>query len=159
MKKIDIYLGELETQIKFAKVSYRNFEKSYSKNDIPKTFMNVHHFLIHISNIDKILDVRNNPFRKNILGDNTTQTDLRQFRRLRNHLEHFDERLDKWIKEYNGHTFFDMNFVKGTKGFPQKAFLRALDDKVMKFHGEDYDLDLLLKITLELEDELNKMKK
>jgi hypothetical protein len=33
-----------------------------------------------------------------------------------------------------------MNIVTGTKGFPNKAFLRALDGDVFKFHGEDYPL-------------------
>jgi hypothetical protein len=159
MDKIDVYIGELNTQIMFTKMSYQNFEESYSRNDVQRTFMNIHHFLIHVSNIDKILDVRHNRFRENIFGDNIPLTDLRQFRRLRNHLEHFDERLDKWIKEYNGYTFFDMNFIKGAKGFPRKAFLRALDGKIMKFYGEDYDLELLLKIILELEAELSKIKK
>ena len=159
MKQIDIYVGELEIQIEFTKVCYRNYEKSYAENDIPKTFMNIHHFLIHISNIDKILDLENNQFRKSIFEGKLNIVDLKQFRRLRNHLEHFDERLDKWIKEYDGNTFFDMNFVQGTKGFPQKSFLRALDGKIMKFLGEDYDLELLINLVAQLEEDLKKLEK
>lgn len=118
--------------------------------------LSIHHFLIHISDIDKIIDVRSNQFRKDIIGENITSVDLRQFRRIRNHLEHFDERLDNWIKDYEGHAFFDMNFITGTKGFPQKAFLRALDGMVLKFQGEDYGLESVWKS--KLEDDIKKIK-
>jgi len=159
MKKIDIYIGEIESQIQFSLLSYKNFEKSYAEKNIQETFMHIHHFLIHISNIDKILDVRKNSFRENILGEKITRADLKPFRRIRNHLEHFDERLDKWIKEYDEHPFFDMNFIQGTKGFPKKAFLRALDEKIMKFQGEDYDLESLNKLLLEVESDITNWKK
>ncbi len=159
MEKIDVYIGELESQIQFAKLSYKSFEESYGKNNLPETFMNIHHFLIHISNIDKILDTRNSKTRETILGNNITNVDLKPFRRIRNHLEHFDERLDKWIKEYDGHTFFDMNFIEGAKGFPKKAFLRALDGKIMKFQGEDYDLDVLNNLLFEVESDITALKK
>jgi hypothetical protein len=62
---------------------------------------------------------------------------------MRNHLEHFDERLDEWVKNYEGHAFFDMNLITGAKGFPEKAFLRALDGDIFKFYGESYDLNEL----------------
>lgn len=91
-------IGELKTQIEFAKLSFHNFRQAYDNTIIPNTFMYIHHFLIHISNIDKILDVRNNPFRKKILGEHIPKFNLKEFRRVRNHLEHFDERLDEWIK-------------------------------------------------------------
>ena len=80
--------------------------------------------------------------------------DLKPFRRLRNHLEHFDERLDNWVSQYDGNPFFDMNLVTGAKGFPKKAFLRALDARTYKFHGEDFDLDQLHNILLAIEQRL-----
>jgi hypothetical protein len=60
---------------------------------------------------------------------------------LRNHLEHFDERLDMWIDRYDGHAFFDKNIVTGATGLPDTAFLRALNGRTFMFHGESYDLD------------------
>ncbi len=47
------------------------------------------------------------------------------------------------IRLYVDHPFFDMNLVTGTKDFPEKAFLRALDSHTYKFHGESYDLNQL----------------
>lgn len=45
-----------------------------------------------------------------------------------------------WVKNFDGQTFFDMNIVTGAKGFPSKAFLRAMDGYIFRFHGEEYDL-------------------
>lgn len=43
-----------------------------------------------------------------------------------------------------------MNIVTGAKGFPAKAFLRALDGDTFKFHGEDYPLNLLRQMVEDL---------
>jgi hypothetical protein len=36
-----------------------------------------------------------------------------------------------------------MNIITGAKGFPTKAFLRAMDGHIFRFHGEEYDLQAL----------------
>ena len=77
--------------------------------------------------------------------------DLKPFRRLRNHLEHFDERLDRWVREFEGRAFFDMNIVTGAKGFPEKAFLRALDGDTFRFHGESYNMTDLYSVVIEID--------
>ena len=154
MEKVNVYLSEVKIQIGFAKESFRELKNSTLKPDIPSIFMHIHHFLIHVSNIDKILDVDNNNFRRVILGDALPSVNLKPFRKVRNHLEHFDERLDKWIKNYDGHAFFDMNLISGTKGFPERAFLRALDGMIFKFHGESYDLEKLAELIDDIENQM-----
>jgi hypothetical protein len=47
------------------------------------------------------------------------------------------------VKNFSGHAFFDINILTGAKGFPAKAFLRAMDGYIFRFHGEDYDLQAL----------------
>ena len=148
MENIEIYLGEIETQIEYAELSYFLFEKAHKESKISLMFMTIHHFLIHVSNVDKILDTRGKSLRHQILDNKFAAIDLKQFRGIRNHLEHFDERLDKWVKNHQGHAFFDMNLISGTKGFPDKIFLRALDGYIFKFYGESYDL-LEIKTALE----------
>ncbi|MBI5410696.1 MAG: hypothetical protein HZA21_01755 [Nitrospirae bacterium] len=51
--------------------------------------------------------------------------------------------LDTWVENFSGHAFFDMNIITGAKGFPAKAFLRAMDGHIFRFHGEDYNLQAL----------------
>lgn len=153
MDKQKLYLQEIHHQITFAKQAYNEYMNELNNGNIPEIFTFLHYFVIHITNIDKIIDCKSNSFRRNILLNDISfkNINLKPFRRLRNHLEHFDERLDKWIKEFDGNAYFDMNLINGCKGFPPRAFLRALDGNVFKFYGEDYDLDELFKSLIEIE--------
>lgn len=156
MEKWQVYLQETGTQIKFAKRSYAAFQSAKASDTLVGVSQHLHHFVVHAANIDKILDTKPGTDRQNILAGHIDLTgiDLKPFRRLRNHLEHFDERLDRWVKGYDGHAFFDMNIVTGAKGFPKKEFLRALDGDTFKFHGEDYDMAELYASILEIEHRL-----
>lgn len=153
MEKSQVYLKEAETQIEFAKRSYSAFRNAEAENAVVDVFFHLHHFVIHASSLDRILDTKTGTERHMILIGHVDLSgiDLKPFRRLRNHLEHFDERLDRWVREYDGHTLFDMNIVTGAKGFPEKAFLRALDGDTFKFHGEDYNMTELHTTILEID--------
>ncbi|MBA4391588.1 MAG: hypothetical protein C0399_11740 [Syntrophus sp. (in: bacteria)] len=146
MDKWQVYTQEAQTQIEFAKSSWAAFlEAERQRNLFFDIFLHLQHFLSHAAIVDKILDPIKSSERYRLLEGHIdlSGVDLKPFRRLRNNLEHFDERLDRWVSEYDGYPFFDMNLVTGTKGFPKKAYLRALDGHIYKFHGEDYDLDQL----------------
>ena len=146
MDKWQVYTQEARTQIDFAKASWAAFlESERQRNCAFDIFLHLQHFLTHAAIVDKILDPKKGSERDRMLAGHIdfSGVDLKPFRRLRNHLEHFDERLDKWVSEYDGYPFFDMNLVTGTKGFPKKAYLRALDGHIYKFHGENYDLNQL----------------
>ena len=145
MDKARIYLGEIQTQMTFAKRAFEEYLRALAVSDVPSVFYHAHHFLIHATNIDKLIDIDASSFKGQYLASvfSGKTIDLKQFRRLRNHLEHFDERLDPWVKNFSDHAFFDMNIITGTKGFPTKAFLRAMDGYIFRFHGEDYDLQSL----------------
>ena len=145
MEKSQIYLGEIETQVAFSIRAFDEFLRALDGKDTFSIFYHVHHFLVHSANIDKLLNVERTPKRKEALASmfNGRDINLKPFRRLRNHLEHFDERLDAWVNDHDGSPFFDMNVITGTKGFPPKAFLRAIDGHTLRFYGEAYDLDEL----------------
>lgn len=142
MEKWRIYIREALTQLDFARSCFVAFEQARTSGDTTGVFFSLHHFLVHVANVDKLLDPKPGSTRASLLASHIelSDIDLKAFRRLRNHLEHFDERLDMWVANYDGHAFFDMNIITGAKGFPEKAFLRALDGNIFKFHGEDYPL-------------------
>jgi hypothetical protein len=152
MDKWRIYVEEALTQLAFAKQCFRDFEAALDRSDVQQVFFHLHHFIVHVANVDKLLDPKPGTPRHSLISSHVDLTgiDLKPFRRLRNHLEHFDERLDNWVAKYEGHAFLDMNIVTGAKGFPSKAFLRALDGDVFKFHGEDYALTPLRRAVDEL---------
>lgn len=153
MEKWLFYTQEAHSHIESAKRSWIAFLNAEVQEEVTDIFFHLQHFLSHAAMVDKILDPKKGSVRDKILSNhvNLTGVDLKPFRKLRNHLEHFDERLDKWISEYHGHPFFDMNVVTGMTGFPKKAFLRALDAHIYKFHGEDYNLDQLYESLLAIE--------
>jgi len=117
MDKTQIYLGEIQTQITFAKRAFEEYLRALAASDVSSVFYHAHHFLIHATNIDKLINVDASSFRGQYLASlfSGNSIDVKQFRRLRNHLEHFDERLDMWVKNLSGHAFFDMNII--TKWF------------------------------------------
>jgi hypothetical protein len=145
MEKWRVYVREALTQTEFARRCFAEFERAQASDDIAGVFLNLHHFIVHVANVDKLLDPKPGSQRAALLVGHIdlSDVDLKTFRRLRNHLEHFDERLDMWVSNYDGNAFFDMNNITGAKGFPTKAFLRALDGDIFKFHGEDYPLRAL----------------
>jgi len=152
MKKWQVHLREASTQLEFAEHSWSAFVDAEKREEVIEVFLHLQHFLSHAAMVDNLLDTKEGSERSQILKGHIdlTDLDLKIFRRLRNHLEHFDERLDKWVSDYEGHPFFDMNIITGTKGFPEKAFLRALDSHTYKFHGESYDLNELHRVLLEI---------
>ena len=157
MEKWQIYIREALTQFTFAERCFRDFEIARDRQDVRGVFFHLHHFIVHVTNVDKLLDPKPNSPRAASLANrvDVSGIDLKPIRRIRNHMEHFDERLDMCVEAYDGHHFFDMNIVTDAKGFPPKAFLRALDGDMFKFHGEGYPLNLLRQMVDELRIRLN----
>jgi hypothetical protein len=153
MDKAKIYIREAAKQIYYAKMCFAAYKQARREGNIALIFFHVHHFVVHVANVDKVLDPKSNNPRIQVLRGclDLTSVDLKALRRLRNHLEHFDERLDDWVAHYEGRPFFDMNLVDGTRGFPEEAFLRAMDGDVFKFYGESYDIAELFTQLLEIE--------
>jgi hypothetical protein len=142
MDKWRIYVGEARTQIRFAQQSYSEFERSRDAGDCVDVFYHIHYFITHVAAIERILNPEPNNPRSSVLAGrlNLDGTGIGPARGMRNHLEHFDERLDEWIAKYHGHAFLDMNITTSAIGFPYYAALRGLDGDTLRFLGEDYYL-------------------
>jgi len=91
VKKRQIYLQEAKTQAEFALRCYEAFQEAERVSAVRDVFFHLHHFLVHASNIDRILDTKSGTDRHTILAGHVDLSgiDLKPFRRLRNHLEHF----------------------------------------------------------------------
>lgn len=138
------YLRELKLQIEFSYICYEHYINDTSNKESKLVFMHAHHLLVHVANISKIIDSKK---RKELfLSLDFSIIDLKKFRELRNHLEHFDERLDNYIKNNENKPFFDMNNLTGTKGFPFSIVnvLRAFDGNNFIFLNEKFNLEELV---------------
>ncbi len=143
MRKIDFYIQETISQCNYAIFSYNEYKKSLKNSDVKMIFLHLHHFILHSTNLDKLIFPYNNNFRDDII-QNAQQgigEKIKTIRKLRNHLEHFDERLDKYVKNYNGQAYFDCNLITGAKGFPINDCLRALDGNYYIFYGEKFNIE------------------
>jgi len=147
---IRAYIHELNLQAKFAQYAYNQMienMRSPSEDSLFKVFYHAHAFLIHVSNISKILEPEKGKKRKELfeeLGLSEEELELHRARRLRNHLEHYDERLETWFKESKAHNYADMNIMPRSAivGIDPKDFLRNLDPNTLRFmfQREDYEL-------------------
>jgi len=144
MEKVGFYIQEAISQAEYSLLAYNEYKRAMLVGDTNLVFYHLHHFVLHVTNIDKLLFPKANSFRQQVLDciKDKVQINIEKssIRRLRNHLEHFDERLDTYVKSYEGQTFFDCNIVTGCKGFPERDFLRAIDGNTYKFYGENFDL-------------------
>ncbi len=148
------YLDEIIYNVDSAKKNYDMYKDAYFKNNT-ELFIYIHYLLIHVANIHKLIAPnKDNSFRKKILSRiNFDSIDLKSFKKIRNDLEHFDERLDTWLVDYgkSGHPFFDRNIITGCIGFPKKAYLRAIDGNIFRFFGNEIDINSLYSNLMKIE--------
>lgn len=81
MDKWEIYLQEAKTQAEFAKRSYAAFRDAEKAHAVVEVFLHLHHFLIHATNIDRILDTKPGTKRAAILNGHVdlSGVDLKPF--------------------------------------------------------------------------------
>lgn len=152
---LNLYLKEMHIQLQYAKKCYKDYLIAKDCEKVEEVFYHIHHFVIHTSNVDKLLDKLmpkvSTSFKEivsNLLKSSVdlTDVDLKSFRPLRNHLEHFEERLDAWFYLYEGGPFLDMNLANSkTKGLPEERCLRLIrtDENIFIVLGERFDLTYL----------------
>ncbi len=142
-----IYLGEVLFQIEYALIGWRDAHEALKSHNTLRVFCSLHTFLTHVGNVSKVFW----PSRAD--GDWATQRGERlrsklgvsgQYaiarRQLRNHLEHYDTRLDKWATDNRRSGYADSNIGPAT-GFRPNV-MRNYDPKseTYAFQGESYDL-------------------
>ena len=103
---------------------------------------------MHSANISKIIWPSKEETRSEILEALGLPSELSlRNRRLRNHLEHYDERLEEWYRESKYHIYVDLNLVppNAIAGIDPRDMLRNLDPTTLRFlfRGEEYDLKRL----------------
>lgn len=168
-RKLSIYLGEIQTQCLLAK----RCGLLYNQNAVSKSPLDEERRLAVVIAIHGVVGaaarisslIFPNPLQSH-LEDNE---DTRKFRRsrgrqikralnlkssgldnkkLRNYLEHYDEKIDDWAldpkeRSYIGYAFGSMSNVTGLS---QKDVMRhvELDTSKVKLQGQEYDLQELL---------------
>ena len=156
------YLTEVINQYRFAVLSLEMLRKSLDLHDldIPDdksvddyVFLYAHAFLTHVASISKLLWPEARTRQRRPLAEERSE-ELRSIlnisedspinnRRLRNHFEHYDERLDEWASEERRYYIDRIIAPIGTiSGFDDKDYMRRFDPTTFQlfFHGESFDL-------------------
>lgn len=139
-------MTEITTQCRFATISYENvIRKSEKSTDY--VFSSIHSFLSHSANISKMLKSRGTS--GIVIGDilGVDSNSVIHTRKFRNHLEHYDERLKKWIDQFGINANIGINNIgpKDVIAIPSFVFISHYDPSmnIFTFIDDDFDLSLL----------------
>lgn len=151
---IEIYADQAKDQINEAEKSFSLMLSNKQNHDI--LFSAIHHFIVHVSNIIKIIQPKEDDnFRKYRAVSirkkypNLPTIEPRDIH-IRNDFEHLDERIDYWVVNSKNHNYVDKNTGNispsvAIKGLEPKDNFRWFDNQnmILYFCGRSYDLNKL----------------
>lgn len=152
---LTIYLLEVSKQCKFCTLAAANIDsalKNLSDREASTwLWYNVQNLLISAANISKILwgNKKTEELRKDLRDLLKIKDDspLRS-RDLRNHFEHFDDRISTWYQTSKNKNYIDTNIGPSNfiGGFDESDFMRNYntDENSVNFKGEKYYIQPLI---------------
>ncbi|KKR47001.1 MAG: hypothetical protein UT90_C0007G0004 [Parcubacteria group bacterium GW2011_GWA1_40_21] len=141
---VEMSIREIWTQAHFAEIAYSHIDpKAATGNDA--VFSSIHSFLSHCAMVSKMLsanyDTTTPRTIENVLVISSTTVHTKTFR---NHLEHYDERLRRWIGQHGVNIMIgDYNIgPKSALQIPNMVFVRHYDpnSQMFTFVNDDFDL-------------------
>ena len=149
---LDIFVREVERQAAFGVMASQDLAGALSAGNMDRLWYSTQALLIAAGNVSKLLwpgkplsRERGQQLRA-VLGV-SDESALRP-RAFRNHFEHYDDRLEKWIMSSERHNIVDSSVLPAgaIQGIDPGDFLRNLDPTSMKltFRGDSYDLGALV---------------
>ncbi len=147
---LGVFVREVKIQCDFALLAYGEIRKTLQIS-VDLVFFSIHAFLTHASNASRLLwpspkaaQARGEQLRNALKVP--AASGLRS-RNLRDHFEHFDERLDFWASSSARRNFIDMNIAsKGAiSGFDVSDVHRNFDPETeeLTFRGETLSLSAI----------------
>ncbi len=157
-KILSIFQREIERQYRFAIITFQDLQKKLQARDIDRIWYSIQSFLVAAGNVSKLLwpPSAHIPNRakelKNSLGmDDSSPLAPRIFR---NHLEHFDERLEDWVLSSKRKNFVDSNVgpTGMISGIDPEDCLRNFDTtkNTINFRSDEYNLKPMVDAIIEL---------
>jgi len=160
-----MFLYEIDNQCEFALMAFEDLKQAVRERNARRIWYFIHAFLTAAGNISKLLwkskgDSKEYIERKDLLKTSlciSDQSPLKN-RTLRNYLEHFDGKLQKWVETRTSEKYVDLSFgsldevKKIHPSSDLENFLRYFDDTklVIFFCGDEGNLSLIVKAIMEL---------
>ncbi|CEG31458.1 hypothetical protein [Peribacillus simplex] len=149
-RMIKLFQMEIKNQCQFALLSIESINKlmmpplaTFDSNEV---WFYIQSFLNSTANVSKLLfgtKDRVSAARKTLRDSlNVSDDSVIKIRDMRNHFEHFDERIEKWNKTSVRHNFADklIGPTNMIQGLDQKDYFRHFDTTkgAITFNGEEY---------------------
>jgi hypothetical protein len=147
-----VFIGEIVLQSKIAEVAAKRLSESKENFDQIEVWSSIQSILVAAGNVSKILwpskeyAERGKRLRELLkVDDNNILSD----RSLRNHFEHYDDRIEKWFKQQSSSVYSDLVIdpFKSMRGNFLVNYHREYDPltQTLTFRGESFDLGAMLK--------------
>ena len=155
---LEKYEQEVRRQARYAQMAWADLQNAVASKDDERVCYSVQSFLVAAANISKLFwPPANKPDSKQrgeALRSRFAMNAMHilEDRKLRNHFEHFDERLDDW-RNLAPPYFIDSNVYPANQPYARITHVqgqavketRALHpDCSIRFHGEKYDLEAVM---------------
>lgn len=147
---VEMSIREISTQAHFAELAYQNIDPKATR-DTAAVFSSIHSFLSHCAMVSKMLAADDSETPSKSIGDvlGIASSSAIHNRKFRNSLEHYDERLKKWIRERGVNVNIGAYNIgpKSAIQIPDLIFVSHYDptSKIFTFVNEDFDLGALHK--------------
>ena len=98
---VEMSIHEVWTQAHFAEIAYSHIDPKVAVGN-DAVFSSIHSFLSHCAMISKMLVANDDGNPAKSIGSvlNIADNSMIHERKFRNHLEHFDERIKRWIGKF-----------------------------------------------------------
>lgn len=150
-------IREISTQCTFAEISYGNINNK-TKRNLPVVFSSIHSFLSHCANVTQFLwspNIKNEDSQQIASILNISESYKIKNTNIRNSLEHYDDRLKKWVEE-NKNIVMIHDYKIGLKeeiNLPENSILvRHYDPEksIFTMLEEDQNVDELFSEVIEI---------
>jgi len=153
---VDVFRREVWQQCRFALMAAENLQQWVREGHNERVFQSLQSFLSAAASISRLLGGEGE-IRTQVRADlGATEDSLKRMRKLRNHFEHFDERLEEWVKRDPRLNIVDMGMfgpgdIAGLDA--SSSFFRNLDPNtyIATFWDEEFDLKAAVRAVEELE--------
>jgi len=142
-----VFIMEIKRQCTFALIAAEDIDLVLGKNEMDRIWYSIQSFLVAAGNLSKMFwpcetkKARGLHLRSIFSLKDDSPIGPRKFR---NHFEHFDERLEKWVSSSKQRNFIDSNVGPPgmIKGVDVKDYLRNFDNSnyALTFRGDSYSL-------------------
>ena len=110
-----IYVSEVSRQCRYALACFEAMKSAYKEDRVDDVFRNLDGLVGHAARLSLLFwptqgDQDRGEYLRDLFG--IKEDNVLANRGLRNDLQHFDERLDTWIKSTGGRRFIDSNISR-----------------------------------------------